>query len=77
MSRCVATQGRTGRASSHDQFAEPVGDRTALLVVRCPVKRLLQGAPADQVVNPAAVDNPELIDHYARLGAERRARRLG
>ncbi|MER7834342.1 acetoacetate--CoA ligase [Streptomyces sp. NPDC096040] len=40
-----------------------------------PVKRLLQGAPADQVVNPGAVDDPDLIDHYARLGAERRARR--
>ncbi|MFF5650525.1 acetoacetate--CoA ligase [Streptomyces collinus] len=42
-----------------------------------PVKRLLQGAPVEQVVNPAAVDNPDLIDHYARLGAERRAQRLG
>ncbi|MFD3374850.1 MULTISPECIES: acetoacetate--CoA ligase [unclassified Streptomyces] len=39
-----------------------------------PVKRLLQGAPAEQVVNPASVDAPELIDYYARLGAERRAR---
>jgi acetoacetyl-CoA synthetase len=42
-----------------------------------PVKRLLQGAPVEQVVNPATVDHPDLIDHYARLGAERRARRLG
>ncbi|GGV58318.1 acetoacetate--CoA ligase [Streptomyces massasporeus] len=42
-----------------------------------PVKRLLQGAPVEQVVNPAAVDNPDLIEHYARLGAERRAQRLG
>lgn len=42
-----------------------------------PVKRLLQGAPVEQVVNPATVDNPDLIDHYARLGAERRAQRLG
>ncbi|GAA3826815.1 hypothetical protein GCM10023083_69820 [Streptomyces phyllanthi] len=41
-----------------------------------PVKRLLQGAPADQVVNPATVDNPGLIDHYARLGADRRDRRI-
>ncbi len=40
-----------------------------------PVKRLLQGAPAEQVVNPAAVDAPDLIDYYARLGAERRERR--
>ncbi|MDQ0948704.1 acetoacetyl-CoA synthetase [Streptomyces phaeochromogenes] len=39
-----------------------------------PVKRLLQGTPAEQVVNPATVDAPELIDYYARLGAERRAR---
>jgi acetoacetyl-CoA synthetase len=37
-----------------------------------PVKRLLQGTPAEQVVNPAAVDNPDLIDYYARLGADRR-----
>ena len=42
-----------------------------------PVKRLLQGAPVDQVVNPAAVDDPDLIEYYARLGAERRDRRRG
>ncbi|WP_210584594.1 acetoacetate--CoA ligase [Streptomyces sp. GESEQ-35] len=40
-----------------------------------PVKRLLQGAPAEQVVNLGAVDAPELVDHFARLGAERRGRR--
>ncbi|MEU2287015.1 acetoacetate--CoA ligase [Streptomyces sp. NPDC013178] len=40
-----------------------------------PVKRLLQGAAVEQVVNPAAVDAPELVDYYARLGAERRNRR--
>jgi acetoacetyl-CoA synthetase len=39
-----------------------------------PVKRLLQGAPAEQVLNPAAVDNPELIAYFARLGAERNKR---
>lgn len=39
-----------------------------------PVKRLLQGAPAEQVVNAATVDAADLIDHYARLGAERRGR---
>ncbi|MEU9149082.1 acetoacetate--CoA ligase [Streptomyces sp. NPDC048417] len=39
-----------------------------------PVKRLLQGAPADQVLNAAAVDNPELIAYFARLGAERSKR---
>ncbi|MFG2647763.1 acetoacetate--CoA ligase [Streptomyces sp. NPDC048436] len=37
-----------------------------------PVKRLLQGASAEQVVNPAAVDDPELIAYFARIGAERR-----
>ncbi len=40
-----------------------------------PVKRLLQGAPVEQVVNPGAVDNPDLIDYFAALGAERRAAR--
>ncbi|MGC4985180.1 acetoacetate--CoA ligase [Streptomyces sp. DT193] len=39
-----------------------------------PVKRLLQGAPAEAVVNPATVDAPDLIDYYARLGTERRDR---
>uniref|UniRef100_A0AAU3HRM3 Acetoacetate--CoA ligase n=1 Tax=Streptomyces sp. NBC_01393 TaxID=2903851 RepID=A0AAU3HRM3_9ACTN len=39
-----------------------------------PVKRLLQGAPAEEVVNPATVDAPDLIDYYARLGTERRDR---
>jgi len=37
-----------------------------------PVKRLLQGAPVEQVVNPAAVDAPDLVHYYARLGEERR-----
>ncbi|MFM9629206.1 MULTISPECIES: acetoacetate--CoA ligase [Streptomyces] len=40
-----------------------------------PVKRLLQGAPAGQVVDRAAVDAPELVEYYARLGADRRTRR--
>lgn len=40
-----------------------------------PVKRLLQGAPAEQVLNPSAVDNPDLIAHFAGLGAERRQAR--
>ena len=39
-----------------------------------PVKRLLQGAPLEHVVSRGAVDAPDLIDHYARLGAERRRR---
>ncbi|MGX1668103.1 acetoacetate--CoA ligase [Streptomyces sp. NPDC055400] len=42
-----------------------------------PVKRLLQGAPVEEVVNPGAVDAPDAIDHYARLGAERRSRLRG
>jgi acetoacetyl-CoA synthetase len=37
-----------------------------------PVKRLLQGAPADQVVDPAAVDIPDLLPCFTRLGTERR-----
>lgn len=37
-----------------------------------PVKRLLQGAPAEQVVSPAAVDDPDLITYYAQLGTQRR-----
>ncbi|MFI2636555.1 acetoacetate--CoA ligase [Streptomyces collinus] len=40
-----------------------------------PIKRLLQGTAAEQVVNPAAVDDPELLDYFARLGAERRSLR--
>lgn len=39
-----------------------------------PVKRLLQGAPVEQVVNPRhRVDVPDLIDYYARLGPNDRA----
>lgn len=40
-----------------------------------PVKRLLQGAAIAQVVNPAAVDDPGLLDYYARLGERRRSPR--
>ncbi|MGW2034216.1 acetoacetate--CoA ligase [Streptomyces sp. NPDC001811] len=40
-----------------------------------PVKRLLQGAPAEQVLNPSAVDDPRLIAYFAGLGAERRRAR--
>ncbi len=39
-----------------------------------PVKRLLQGAPVEQVLNPVVVDNPDLIAYFARLGAERNKR---
>ncbi|NUR04757.1 MAG: acetoacetate--CoA ligase [Streptomyces sp.] len=41
-----------------------------------PVKRLLQGVPVEQVVNPAAVDAPDLVHYYARLGEERRKSRV-
>ncbi|MGW1626605.1 acetoacetate--CoA ligase [Streptomyces sp. NPDC002172] len=40
-----------------------------------PVKRLLQGAPAEQILNPSAVDSPDLIAYFAGLGAERRQAR--
>ncbi|WP_316745669.1 acetoacetate--CoA ligase [Streptomyces sp. MK7] len=40
-----------------------------------PVKRLLQGAPAEQVLNPSAVDHPDLVAYFAGLGAERRETR--
>ncbi|MFK0280194.1 acetoacetate--CoA ligase [Streptomyces sp. NPDC090499] len=39
-----------------------------------PVKRLLQGAPVAEAADPAAVDAPDLLGHYARLGAARRSR---
>ncbi|MEU3615122.1 acetoacetate--CoA ligase [Streptomyces sp. NPDC006872] len=68
---------RTGASPRHvpDEILEVPGiphTRTGKKL-EVPVKRLLQGAPVDQVVDPAAVDAPELVDHYARLGAERRA----
>ena len=37
-----------------------------------PVKRLLQGVPVEQVVSLEAVDAPDLIDFYAKLGSSRR-----
>ncbi|MET8408514.1 acetoacetate--CoA ligase [Streptomyces sp. NPDC005195] len=40
-----------------------------------PVKRLLQGAPAEQVLDPSAVDNPDLVAYFADLGTERRQAR--
>ncbi|MFD4503907.1 acetoacetate--CoA ligase [Streptomyces sp. NPDC058457] len=39
-----------------------------------PVKRLLQGAPMTDAADPSAVDAPDLLGHYARLGAARRNR---
>ncbi|MBW1602131.1 acetoacetate--CoA ligase [Streptomyces sp. JJ66] len=38
-----------------------------------PVKRLLQGTPLDQCVNPGSVDDVELLRVYERLGRERAA----
>jgi acetoacetyl-CoA synthetase len=37
-----------------------------------PVKRLLQGAPLEQVVNPGSVDDPALLDIFTTLAAARR-----
>lgn len=72
---------RTGASPRHvpDEITEvPAVPHTRTgKKLEVPVKRLLQGAPAEQVANPAAVDNPDLIEHYARLGAERRAQRPG
>ncbi|MFF3374117.1 acetoacetate--CoA ligase [Streptomyces sp. NPDC002680] len=67
---------RTGASPRHvpDEILEVPGiphTRTGKKL-EVPVKRLLQGAPVEQVVNPAVVDAPDLIDHFARLGAERR-----
>ncbi|QKT08519.1 acetoacetate--CoA ligase [Gordonia sp. X0973] len=36
-----------------------------------PIKRLLQGAEVSAVVNPASVDDPQLLEVYARFAAER------
>jgi acetoacetyl-CoA synthetase len=38
-----------------------------------PVKRLLQGAPLEKVVNPGSVDDPGLLDYFTSL-ARRRGR---
>lgn len=35
-----------------------------------PVKRLLQGVPLDQTVNPSAVDDPGALDQFVRLAAQ-------
>ncbi|MFI7301433.1 acetoacetate--CoA ligase [Streptomyces sp. NPDC050121] len=69
---------RTGASPRHvpDEIIEVSGiphTRTGKKL-EVPVKRLLQGAPVEQVVNPAAVDAPDLIDHFARLSTERRRR---
>jgi acetoacetyl-CoA synthetase len=40
-----------------------------------PVKRLLQGAEPAAVVDPGAVDNPDALAVFTRLGARRRAQK--
>jgi acetoacetyl-CoA synthetase len=40
--------------------------------IEVPVKRLLQGAPAERAVNPGSVDDPALLAFYADLGRARR-----
>jgi acetoacetyl-CoA synthetase len=39
--------------------------------IEVPVKRLLQGAPLEQAVNPASVDNLDLLRFYQQLARER------
>jgi acetoacetyl-CoA synthetase len=39
--------------------------------IEVPVKRLLQGAPLDNAVNPGSVDDLEVLRFYERLAAER------
>jgi acetoacetyl-CoA synthetase len=39
-----------------------------------PVKRLLQGAPVEKIVNKGSVDDPALLDYFTALAAERRGR---
>ncbi|MFF5488100.1 acetoacetate--CoA ligase [Streptomyces virginiae] len=69
---------RTGASPRHvpDEIIEVPGiphTRTGKKL-EVPVKRLLQGTPVEQVVNPATVDAPDLIDHFACLSTERRRR---
>jgi acetoacetyl-CoA synthetase len=41
--------------------------------IEVPVKRLLQGAGAEQVLSLGAVDDPSLIEDFAAIGARRRS----
>jgi acetoacetyl-CoA synthetase len=45
--------------------------------IEVPVKRLLQGLDQAQAVNAGVVDNSDVLDWFASLGAERRAGRRG
>ncbi|MGW7543842.1 acetoacetate--CoA ligase [Streptomyces sp. NPDC054770] len=72
---------RTGASPRHvpDEIIEVPGiphTRTGKKL-EVPVKRLLQGAPPAEVADPAAVDAPDLLGHYARLGAAHREQRSG
>ncbi|WP_217549320.1 acetoacetate--CoA ligase [Streptomyces sp. GbtcB6] len=69
---------RTGVSPRHvpDEILEVPGiphTRTGKKL-EVPVKRLLQGAPVTDAADPSAVDAPDLLGHYARLGAARRNR---
>ncbi|MFG2953208.1 acetoacetate--CoA ligase [Streptomyces sp. NPDC048291] len=69
---------RTGASPRHvpDEILEVPGiphTRTGKKL-EVPVKRLLQGAPVTEAADPSAVDAPDLLDHYARLGIARRQR---
>lgn len=67
---------RTGASPRHvpdEILAVPAIPRTKTgKKLEVPVKRLLQGAPAEQVLTPSAVDTPDLIAYFADLGAEHR-----
>jgi acetoacetyl-CoA synthetase len=36
-----------------------------------PLKRLFRGVPPERAVNPGAVDDASLVEHYAALARER------
>jgi acetoacetyl-CoA synthetase len=73
--RVAIREGASPRHVPDDILAVPAIPHTKTgKKLEIPVKRLLQGAPVEQILNLAAVDNPELIDLYARLGAQRSKR---
>jgi acetoacetyl-CoA synthetase len=43
-------------------------------ILEVPVKRLLSGAAAEQVASRDSIANPEALDWFARLAAERAPR---
>ena len=59
-----------------DIIAVPVLPRTRTgKRLEVPVKRLLQGAEPAAVVDPGAVDNPDAMAVFTRLGARRRTQK--